>query len=96
MISVEEKPHAAYQHCQTDTTHNAAVCGGVFVRERESEQYPNSVVSVSQDEVTDSLNIQSVSVIQPCVRTIWSGVSLHHLLHLHFNILGVRTAESFL
>lgn len=45
LISVEEKPHAAYQYEQTDTTHNAAVCGGVHVRgEKREERYPNTVV----------------------------------------------------
>lgn len=37
LISVEEKPHVTYQHYQTDTTHKAAVCGGVHVKkERQS------------------------------------------------------------
>lgn len=61
---------------------NAAVWGCACER-KEREQNPNTVVSVSQDEVIDSLDIQSLPVTQRRVK-ILSVVSshLHHLCYI--------------
>lgn len=73
LISVEEKPHVAHQHCQTDTTQKAT-CGRGVVGKK-------SLSALDQDELTRH-NIWSTSVTQQRIVSFSKWIRIYAQLQI--------------
>lgn len=82
-LAVEEKPHVAHQHCQTDTTQKAT-CGGGGVGKK-------SRAALAQDELTRH-NIWSTSFTQQRIVCLskWKRI-LEWILQQPDNILRIES-----